>query len=41
VRQLDMDPLPHGGAQPFVLSFIPAAPAVRVDAVAWGMKEAE
>jgi hypothetical protein len=38
VRQLDLAPLAAGEESAFTLSLIPAAPAARVDAVAWGMK---
>lgn len=40
VRQLDVDPVPAGVEYAFTLTIIPAAHAVRVEAVAWGMKEA-
>ena len=38
VRQVDIASLPAGERQPFDLSLIPASPAVRAEAVAWGIK---
>jgi LysM repeat protein len=39
VRQVDIGPLASGAEQPFSLSMAPAADAVEVAAVAWGMSE--
>jgi hypothetical protein len=41
VRQLDADPVPAGEGEAFSAAIIPAAPAVRVDAVAWGMLDVD
>jgi LysM repeat protein len=38
VRQTEVEALAAGEQSPFVLSLIPAAPAVRIEAVAWGLK---
>ena len=38
VRQADLSLLSAGEAEPVSLSLVPASPAVRVEAVAWGMK---
>jgi LysM repeat protein len=37
VRQLEVEPLAAGERKEFSLSLIPAAPAVRIEAVAWGL----
>jgi murein DD-endopeptidase MepM/ murein hydrolase activator NlpD len=38
VRQAMLDPLPAGERRAFALDLVPAAPAVRAEAVAWGMR---
>ena len=38
VRQVQVDPLAAGERRAVSVSLIPAAPAVRAGAVAWGMK---
>ena len=38
VRQIDVPRLASGEAEQVSLSLVPAAPALRVEAVAWGMK---
>jgi len=38
VRQVALEPLPGGERRAFALDLVPAAPAVSVEAVAWGMR---
>jgi LysM repeat protein len=39
VRQVTLDPLPAGDRRAFALDLVPAAPAVRAEGVAWGMRQ--